>query len=80
MLRNLRESARSYARTPVVTLALLVTIAVAVGGNAVVHGFGRGLIVRDLSFTATERVVSVFARDGERTSGPISYEDFLRLE
>jgi MacB-like periplasmic core domain/FtsX-like permease family len=39
----LRDSVRSFTRTPSLTGALLLTIALGLGSNAAVHGFIRGL-------------------------------------
>ena len=39
----IRDSARSFARTPSLTAALLLTVALGLGSNAAVHGFIRGL-------------------------------------
>ena len=61
-------------------LALLFTIALGIGSNASVHGFIRGLVDRDTPATALDRVVSIYARDGEGIAGPVSYDAFLALE
>jgi predicted permease len=79
LLSNLRHSARSFARTPVITVALVVTIAVGVGSNAVVHGFIRGLITRELPVD-TDRVYSLFGRDANGEAAPLSFEDLAWLE
>jgi predicted permease len=77
---DLRYSARSLARTPGLTLTLLLTIALGIGSNASVVGFVRGLVTRELPIPGIERVVSVFARDAQDGFGPISYESYLSLE
>ena len=59
---DLRYSARSLARTPGLTLTLLLTIALGIGSNAAVVGFIRGLVTRDLPLPGLETVVSVFAQ------------------
>ncbi len=55
---NLRYSARSLARTPGLTITLLLTIAVGVGSNAAVFGFVRGLTLRDLPAAESNQVIS----------------------
>jgi putative ABC transport system permease protein len=77
---DLRYSARSFARTPGLTLALLLSIAAGIGSNASVHGFVRGLNQNNSPLTGIDRVVSVFGRDVRREAGPISYEDYLWLK
>lgn len=75
---NLRYSARSFARTPAITVLLVVTIALGVGSNASVHGFIRGLITRDMP-VASDRVFSLFARHGDNDVGALSFDDLLWL-
>ena len=76
---DLRYSVRSFARTPGAAAALVLSIALGVGSNAAVHGFVRGLIAHDSPLTANERLASVFAREGDRATGMMSYEDFVSL-
>jgi predicted permease len=66
-------------RSPGLATALLFTVAVGVGSNAVVYGFVRGLTARDAPLAATDRVVSLFARDSGRPTGQTSYEDFQSI-
>jgi FtsX-like permease family/MacB-like periplasmic core domain len=49
LLSNLRYSVRSLVRTPGLALALLFSIALGIGSNAVVYGFVRGLIASTLA-------------------------------
>ena len=77
---DLRYSAKSLARTPGVTLALLLTIALGIGGNASVFGFIRGLVTRDLPLPGIDTVVSLFARDAQDALGPVSYDAYLSLK
>src|SRR5262245_11793774 len=44
---ELRLSARSLARTPALTIALLLTIALGISSNAAVEGFVRGLLSQE---------------------------------
>jgi hypothetical protein len=75
VLRDLRHSVRSFARTPVVTAILLITIALGVGSNAAVTAFTRGSIARDLRIPGIRSTVSLFSRDGDRF-GPVSYDTY----
>jgi putative ABC transport system permease protein len=77
---DLRYSVRSLTRTPGLTVTLLLTIAIGIGGNASVVGFVRGLVTRDLPIAGLDRVVSLFARDAQDGFGPVSYESFLLLK
>jgi hypothetical protein len=47
IIRECRLSARSLVRTPVWTLALILTIAIGIAGNASVDGFERGLVAQE---------------------------------
>jgi hypothetical protein len=59
--RELRYSARSFARTPAWTLALVLTIALGIGSSASVDGFVRGLAALD---TGTPEFADGIARVG----------------
>ena len=78
-MRSLQYSARSFARSPTVATALVLTVAVGVGSNAAVYGFMRGLIARELPATAVG-VYSLFAREGGQEVTPLSFNDFRWLE
>jgi predicted permease len=80
LVSTLRYSARSFARTPLITVALVATIAVGVGSNAAVQGFNRGLIARDMPSVETEGVVSVFTRDANGEVAPLSADDIAALQ
>ena len=62
MLTDLRRSARGLVRTPGVTLALVLTIAIGTGCTAAVHGFVRGLSENVVSRRAANRMVSASDR------------------
>ena len=59
--------------------ALLLTIALGIGSNAVVHGFVRGLLTRDLPVPNSDAVVSVVAGAADG-AGPVSYDDYLSIK
>jgi putative ABC transport system permease protein len=80
VLADFRYSAKSLARTPALTAALLLTIALGIGSNAAVFGFIRGLVTRELPVPDSDRLVSIFARDAHDALGPISYERYLALK
>ena len=76
---DLKYSARTLIRNPVLSVTLLLTIALGIGSNAAVVGFVRGLVTRDLPIPDGDRVVSVFGRDAQDGFGPLSYDAFLSL-
>ncbi len=77
---DLRYSARSLTRTPGLTLALLLTIALGIGSNASVFGFIHGSVTPNLPLAGIDRVVSLSGRDAQDAYGPISYESYLSLK
>jgi ABC-type lipoprotein release transport system permease subunit len=79
LLTDLQHSARSFARTPGVAVGLLLTVALGIGSNVVVHGFIRGLVVRHSPLTNAGRIVSLFELDAQGGTALISYEDFNAL-
>ena len=79
-LRDPAYSARSFARTPVLTLALLLSIALGIGSNAAVLGFVRGLVVRDVPLPGVESLVSLYARGERDAFVPLSYTRYLAVK
>ncbi len=67
-------------RTPALALALLLTIALGIGGNVSLNGFVRGLTKPDTPLRSATRVVSVFRRDARSEAGPLSYQEYLLLK
>ena len=76
---DLKYAARTLSRSPGLSLTLVFTIALGIGSNAAIVGFVRGLVTRDLSIAAVDRVVSVFARDAQDGFSPVSYEAYRSL-
>jgi putative ABC transport system permease protein len=60
--RDARLSARSLARTPVVTIAILVTLAAGIGANTAIFAMVNGVLLRPLPYPDEARVVSVTHR------------------
>lgn len=63
MLNDLRFSVRSLARTPVLTAALLATVAVGTGAHATVSAFVNGLLASHPAWAGDGRLVEVHWRD-----------------
>lgn len=78
-LLRIRRSARAFARAPGLSLALLITIALGVGSNAAVYGFLQGF-TRPLSpLRGADRIVSILGQDRPGDAGPLSANDFQRI-
>jgi putative ABC transport system permease protein len=78
-LLTIRKSARSFARTPGLSLVLLLTIALGVGSNVSVFGFVQGLIHPNSPARDEDRIVSIFAQDQTHPAGPLTRQQFQRL-
>jgi len=78
-LLRIRRSARAFARAPGLSFALLLTIALGVGGNAAVYGFLRGLTHPSLPLKSSNGVVSILRQDPSRGAGPLSLDEYQRL-
>jgi hypothetical protein len=79
LLADVRYSVRSFARAPIWTVALVLTIALGIGSSAAVQGFVRGLLTTDLPIFGIQRVVTVFATDTSGASGPVPFDVFTSL-
>ena len=75
----MRDSARAFARTPGLSLVLLLTIALGVGSNVTVFGFVQGLIHPNSRATDEDRIVSIFAQDKTHAAGPLTRHQFQLL-
>ena len=76
---TIRNSARAFARAPVLSLALLFTIALGVGSNASMYGFVQGLTHPGSSLDYADRIVSIFKQDRFRAAGPLSRDEYKLL-
>jgi ABC-type lipoprotein release transport system permease subunit len=63
LLHHLRYSARSLARTPLLTAALLATVAIGAGTHATVSAFVNGLVASNPAWSPGQDVVGVYWRD-----------------
>lgn len=76
---TIRNSTRAFARAPVLSLALLFTIALGVGSNASVYGFVEGLTHPGSSFESADRMVSIFKQNRYGEAGPLSRNEYHSL-
>ena len=78
-LLTIRKSARAFARTPGLSLVLLLTIALGVGSNVSVFGFVQGLIHPNFPAKDEDHIVSIFAQDRTHPAGPLTRHQFQLL-
>jgi hypothetical protein len=76
-LQDLRHSLRILAKSPGFTVVAVLTLALAIGANAVVFGILNGLILRPLD-VPRERSLYGIERESNRLP-PQSYPDYLDL-
>ena len=60
--REMRLGWRSLARTPVVTSAIALTLAIGIGANAAIFAIVNGVLLRPLPYPDEDRVVSITHR------------------
>ncbi len=71
---------RSWLRTPRLTLALLATIAVSIGGTATVLTFVHAILLRPPPFPTPDRLVMIVPRDtGNAGRAYLSYPNFADI-
>jgi len=79
-LHAIRASARAFVRTPGLSIALLLTIAIGVGSNASVYGFVQGLTNPGLRLKHADRIVSILGQDRFHEPGQLSHDEYLKLK
>jgi hypothetical protein len=57
LLPELRQAARRLLRAPTFSLAVLGTLALAIGANAAIYGVIRRVILRPLPYPESDRLV-----------------------
>jgi hypothetical protein len=78
-LFRIRNSAKAFANTPGISLALLATIAIGVGSNASVYGFIEGLAHPRSPVGPSGQIVSIFARGRLSDAGPLSDAEYQEI-
>src|SRR5947207_7905772 len=69
LLRNLQFGARMLARTPGVTLAILLTLAFAIGANTAIFTVTNALLLRPFPYRDPAQLVTVQTKDKEKDFG-----------
>lgn len=60
ILQDLRFAVRSLLRTPVLTIVIIATLALGIGGNAAIFSILNGVLLRPLPYPDPERLAVVF--------------------
>ena len=79
MSGSLHQAGRSLARSPGYALAVILTLALGIGGAAAVASVLRSVLLRPLPSAPADRVMSLFESDSLGNIRPISYPTFQDL-
>ena len=77
VLQDVRYALRSFRKTPTLTAAVVVTLALGIGANAAVLPFLYGILVRPLPFEAPDRLAVLFENSPRFTRASPSYPNFV---
>src|SRR5688572_13874600 len=82
LLSEFRHAARSLARTPGFSLAVIVTLGLGIGANTAIFSVVDGVLLRPAPFDAMDRLTMVWETD--RKSGtlrePASFPDYFDFQ
>ena len=79
-LRDLRFAARQVRRSPGVSLAVIVSLALGIGANTAIFTLIDALLLRSLPVTRPEQLYFVARRQPTSTSFGYSYKEFEQLQ
>jgi putative ABC transport system permease protein len=78
LIRDLKYSLRQITRNPGFSALLVLTIAVAIGGNVAIFSVLEGIVLRPLPYPEADRLVAVWeSPEGERSYQPFTGPDYL---
>jgi predicted permease len=76
VIRNLAHAMRTLRRSPGYSLAVVLTLALGIGGTAAVTSVLRSVLLRPLSYAPADRVVTALERDSTGSERLASYPTF----
>jgi hypothetical protein len=76
---RIRNSISAFGHTPGISLALVVTIAIGVGSNAILSGFIGGLVHPMSPVRTPDRIVSILALGRLSDAGPLSDSQYQAI-
>src|SRR5436190_2046517 len=74
---DLRYAARALRRRPLFSIAVVGTLALAIGANTAIFTLVRAVLIRPLPFSAPERLVAISVREPGSDAQPFSIANFL---
>ena len=69
LLRNLQFGARMLARTPGVTVAIILTLSLAIGANTAIFTVTNALLLRPFPYRNPGKLVTIVAKDNNKEFG-----------
>jgi putative ABC transport system permease protein len=79
LLRDLRFAVRTLARTPLLTFAVVLTLALGIGANTAVFAVANAVLLRPFPFPAPEQIVSITSGDAAKeNSGTLLRYELVR--
>src|ERR1700739_456897 len=69
LLRDLRFGARTLAKTPLFTIAVVLTLALGIGANTAVFTVTTALLLRPFPFRNPEQLISITSKDAAKEDG-----------
>ncbi len=69
LLRDLRFGVRTLARTPLFTLAVVLTLALGIGANTAIFTVANALLLRPFPYHDPEQIVSLTSKDATKDHG-----------
>jgi putative ABC transport system permease protein len=79
LVRDLRHSARSLVRTPVLTVTIALTVGLGIGATSALFSGVNAVLIRPLPYTNPGELVRIFT-DSPPNRWPLSVADYLALE
>ncbi|MCA1631814.1 MAG: ABC transporter permease [Acidobacteria bacterium] len=76
LVRDLRFGARTLAKSPGVTLVIVLTLALGAGANAAIFSVVEAVLLRPLPFGAPERIVGLRETLPDEGSIPVAYRTY----
>jgi putative ABC transport system permease protein len=76
MLRDLRHALRTLGRAPGYTVAVILTLALGIGGTTAVFSVLRSVILRPFTWAPADRVMMIAEQDSAANVRPASYPTF----
>jgi putative ABC transport system permease protein len=77
MMGDLRYALRMLAKSPAFTLAVVVTLGLAIGANSAIFSVVHAVLLRPLPYPNSDRLVRVYGTQPELPTGPTSPANFL---